>query len=466
MQRRGARPVVVISHCFPTLRSLKRKGAFVVVADDYVTTDEGTGIVHQAPAFGEDDYRIAQEKNIDAFVCPVTMDGVFTEEVTDFAGQFVKDADAKIIAWLKDRDALFEQAVIQHSYPFCYRSDSPLIYRAVPSWFVSVSAVRDKLIEANQKVRWVPGHMKDGRFGNWLENALDWAISRNRVWGTPLPFWENDETGNFHCIGSRAELNELTGVTVDDLHREHVDPLTFQLPGEKGTYRRVTEVLDCWFESGSMPYAQNHYPFENKAEFEKGFPADFIAEGLDQTRGWFYTLISLGVALYGEAPFKNVIVNGMVLAEDGKKMSKSLKNYTDPMEIMDEYGADALRLYLINSGLVRGEEQRFADAGVKDMVRRALLPWYNAYSFLDLYAKIDGWTAESSGLQHANVLDRWILSKLQTLKSDISFEMERYRLDNVVPKLFDFIADLTNWYIRLNRARFWGEGLTDDKLAA
>lgn len=451
---------------FPYFEHFQEDGAFVVLSDGYVTTEEGTGVVHQAPAFGEDDYRIAQEQNIEAFVCPVSMDGVFTEEVVDFAGKFVKDADSEIITWLKARDALFEQDVIQHSYPFCYRSDSPLIYRAVPSWFVRISEIQDRLIAANQKIRWVPEHMQEGRFGNWLKNAIDWAISRNRVWGTPLPIWENDLTGNFHCVGSREELLNLTGVEVEDLHREFVDHLTFQLPGEDGTYRRVAEVLDCWFESGSMPYAQNHYPFENKLEFESGFPADFIAEGLDQTRGWFYTLLALSTALYDEPAFKNVIVNGLVLAEDGKKMSKSLKNYTDPGELMDEYGADALRLYLINSSFVRGEEQRFSDAGVKDMVRRALLPWYNAYSFLELYAKIDGWDEAHRNLEGMNVLDRWILSRLQTLKESIAVEMESYRLDNVMPKLFDFIADLTNWYIRLNRSRFWGEGLTDDKIAA
>ena len=476
---RGSHVLEIEEHCtgadlvgrryqplFPYFEHFQKDGAFVVLADDYVTTGEGTGVVHQAPAFGEDDYRIAHEQGIGAFACPVSMEGVFTEEVVDFAGMFVKDADAEIIAWLKAGEALFEQDVIQHSYPFCYRSDSPLIYRAVPSWFVRVSEIKERLIAANRKIRWVPDHMQEGRFGNWLENAIDWAISRNRVWGTPLPIWQNDRTDNFHCIGSRTELHELTGVEVEDLHREYVDHLTFELPGEIGTYHRVAEVLDCWFESGSMPYAQQHYPFENKAEFESGFPADFIAEGLDQTRGWFYTLLALSTALYDEPAFKNVIVNGLVLAEDGKKMSKSLKNYTDPAELMDEYGADALRLYLINSSFVRGEEQRFSDAGVKDMVRRALLPWYNAYSFLDLYAKIDGWSAISLKLDHGNVLDRWILSRLQTLKESIAVEMESYRLDNVVPKLFDFIADLTNWYIRLNRARFWGEGLTNDKVAA
>ena len=442
------------------------RGAFVVVADDYVTTDEGTGLVHQAPAFGEDDYRILRSAGIGAFVCPVTMAGAFTDEVRDFAGQFVKDADRHIIRHLKESGALYERQDIVHSYPHCYRTDTPLIYRAVPSWFVRVTEFVDDIVAANEQVRWVPDHIKHGRFGNWLKGVVDWAISRNRVWGTPLPIWINDVTGNARCIGSLDELQALTGAEVEDLHREHVDGLTFEVEGEEGVYRRVEEVLDCWFESGSMPYAQLHYPFENRTIFEQGFPAEYIAEGLDQTRGWFYTLMVLAGALFKKPAFRNVIVNGMVLAADGRKMSKSLKNYTPGDELMESYGADALRLYLINSGLVRAEEQRFVDRGVRDMVRRALLPWYNAWSFLETYANIDGWTPEK-GIHHGdNILDAWILSRLQTLKENIDAEMKGYRLYNVVPKLFSFITDLTNWYIRLNRPRFWGEGVTADKIAA
>ena len=451
---------------FDYFEAESERGAFVVVADDYVTTDEGTGLVHQAPAFGEDDYRVLRQAGIEAFVCPVTMAGEFTEEVRDFGNRFVKEADADIIRYLDDAGSLYERDVIVHSYPHCYRTDAPLIYRAVPSWFVRVTDFADDLRTSNDEVRWVPEHIKRGRFGNWIENAIDWAISRNRVWGTPLPIWINDVTGDARCIGSRDELEEMTGVRVDDLHREHVDPLTFTVDGEDGVYRRIEEVLDCWFESGSMPYAQLHYPFENRDLFEAGFPAQYIAEGLDQTRGWFYTLMVLATALFKKPAFHNVIVNGMVLAEDGKKMSKSLRNYTQPDELMENYGADALRLYLINSGLVRAEEQRFADSGVRDMVRRALLPWYNAYSFLATYAAIDGWTPAATTAGVDNILDRWIISRLQTLKASINVEMERYRLYNVVPKLFTFINELTNTYIRLNRARFWGEGMTPDKAAA
>ncbi|HEY5647410.1 MAG TPA: isoleucine--tRNA ligase [Pseudomonadales bacterium] len=451
---------------FPYFAEERERGAFVVVADDYVTTDTGTGMVHQAPAFGEDDFRILQAAGIEAFVVPVTIDGLFTAEVTDFAGQHVKEADRHIIRYLKESGALYRQDTIQHSYPFCYRSDTPLIYLAIPSWYVRVTEIRDKLLKANRQIRWVPEHIKEGRFGNWLEGAIDWSISRNRVWGTPIPIWVNDVTGAEICIGSIDELESYTGVRVADLHREHVDGLTFEVKGEEGTYRRVEEVLDCWFESGSMPYAQLHYPFENERVFQAGFPAEFIAEGLDQTRGWFYTLTVLAAALYDKPAFRNVIVNGMVMAEDGKKMSKRLRNYTPPDELMETYGADALRLYLINSGLVRGEEQRFADSGVRDMTRRALLPWYNAYSFLKTYADIDQW-APDKGLHFGdNVLDQWIISRLQTLKANVAEQMDAYRLYNVVPQLFAFIEDLTNWYIRLNRARFWGESITADKIAA
>ena len=442
------------------------EGGFVVVSDDYVTTDGGTGLVHQAPAFGEDDYRVLNENDIDAFVCPVGLDGRFDESVTDFSGMHVKEADKSIIEFLKQRGSLYRQEVIQHSYPFCPRSDTPLIYVAIPAWYVRTSSIVDKLVSANDQIHWVPEHIKEGRFGNWLKGEVDWGVSRNRVWGTPIPIWINDETGKAICIGSKEELKEYSGVEVSDFHREHVDPLTFDIEGEPGTYRRIEEVLDCWFESGSMPYAQLHYPFENHDVFKSGFPAEFIAEGLDQTRGWFYTLTVLAAAIFDKPAFNNVIVNGLVLAEDGKKMSKSLQNYTPPDNLMEQYGADALRLYLINSGLVKAEEQRFVDSGVHEMTRRALLPWFNAFSFLKTYAEIDEWSPKDGFSSGDNVLDQWMVSRLQTLKEGVSKEMSEYRLYNVVPKLFDFIEDLTNWYIRLNRSRFWGEGMDEDKVSA
>ncbi len=451
---------------FPYFEDLASEGAFQVLADDYVTTDSGTGIVHQAPAFGEDDFRVLKAAGITALVCPIDMAGCFTEAVSDFAGLHVKEADKPIMRHLKASGQLYLQEVIQHSYPFCPRSDTPIIYRTIDSWYVKVAQIKEQLVAANQNIRWVPEHIQNGRMGNWLAGAMDWAISRNRYWGTPLPIWINDASGAAKCIGSIEELKVLTGVEVTDLHREFVDDLTFTLPGEEGTYRRISEVLDCWFESGAMPYAQLHYPFENKELFEKGFPAEFIAEGLDQTRGWFYTLIVLGYALFETNPFKNVIVNGIVMAEDGKKMSKRLRNYTPPDALMEDYGADALRLYLINSGLVKAEEQRFKDAGVKEMTRRALLPWLNAYRFLKTYTEIDHWTPGAVTEPSPNIMDQWLLSRLQTLKANIAEEMEAYRLYNVVPALFDFIEELTNWYIRLNRARFWDDAMTADKAHA
>jgi isoleucyl-tRNA synthetase len=452
---------------FPYFADKKEEGAFKVLSDNYVTTTDGTGIVHAAPAFGEDDNRVMKEHKVTAIVCPLDSKAQFTDEVKDWAGIYIKDADKDIIKNLKDRNQLFHQSVLVHSYPFCPRTDTPLIYMAMPQWYLSVDTVKEKMLNANAKINWVPDHIKDGRFGKWLEGARDWAISRSRYWGTPLPIWKNDESGKTVCIGSIEELKKYTGVEVTDLHREIVDSLDFSIDGQPGTYSRIPEVFDCWFESGSMPYAQLHYPFENKEVFEKGFPAEFIAEGLDQTRGWFYTLTVLSAALFDKPAFKNVIVNGMVMASDGKKMSKRLQNYTAPDTLMEQFGADALRLTFITSGLVRGEELKFTDEGVKDMVRRALLPWFNSFKFFNTYAKVDGFDA-SRDLQYGdNILDRWILSKLQTLVKNVNTEMQAYRLYNVVPQLFNFIEDLTNWYIRLNRRRFWeGKGLSTEKAQA
>ncbi len=451
---------------FDFFAELKEEGAFQILNDGYVTDDDGTGIVHTAPAFGEDDNRIMKEAGISAIVCPVDDAGKFKATVAPYQGVHVKDADKQIIKDLKDSGKLYEQSVLVHSYPFCPRSNTPLIYKSIPSWYIKVEENVEKLLESNSQINWVPGHIKAGRFGKWLEGARDWAVSRNRVWGTPLPIWKNDTTEKCICIGSIEELKKYSGVELEDLHREFTDAVTFTVDGEEGTYKRITEVFDCWFESGSMPYAQLHYPFENKEVFEQGYPAEFIAEGLDQTRGWFYTLTVLSTSLFNKPAFKNVIVNGLVMAEDGKKMSKSLRNFTPPDSLMEEYGADALRLYLINSGLVRGEEQRFSDVGVKDMVRRALLPWFNSFKFFQTYAEVDGWTVEKNFKEGDNIVDQWVISKLQTMKKDIAKEMEEYKLYNVVPALFNFIEDLTNWYIRLNRSRFWGEGLNDDKCAA
>jgi isoleucyl-tRNA synthetase len=451
---------------FPYFNHFEKDGYFIILNDEYVTTEDGTGIVHQAPGFGEDDNRVMKLAGLNEVVVPLDASAKFTQDISDFSGMFIKDADKEIIKNLKERGQLFHQSTLVHSYPMCYRTDTPLIYRAMPQWYLAVEKIKDKMIKANQEINWVPETIKEGRFGKWLENARDWAISRTRVWGTPLPVWINDKNGKAICMGSLADLKKYTGQDVKDLHREYVDGLIFTLPGEEGTYRRIPEVLDCWFESGSMPYAQLHYPFENQDVFKDGFPAEFIAEGLDQTRGWFYTLTVLSAALFDRPAFKNVIVNGMVLAADGKKMSKRLRNYTPPDELIELHGADALRLFLINSGLVKAEELRFTDDGVKDMVRRALLPWYNSFKFFTTYAEVDGFKMEESFQTSDNILDRWVISKLHTLIKNVNTEMTHYRLYNVVPELFNFIEDLTNWYIRLNRRRFWEEGLGEDKKAA
>ena len=448
---------------FPYFADQKQAGAFRVIESEHVTTEDGTGIVHMAPAFGEEDFYACQQAGI-PLVNPVDDDGRFTPEVSDFAGMHVKEADPKIIQQLKQAKQLVHQSTINHSYPFCWRSETPLIYKAVSTWFVRVESFRDRLVNNNQLTAWVPEHLRDGRFGNWLENARDWAISRNRYWGTPLPIWKNEDGSEVVCLGSIDDLAERTGTRVDDLHREFVDDLTFPDSTGNGAMRRVPHVFDCWFESGSMPYAQIHYPFENKENFSRVFPADFIAEGLDQTRGWFYTLMVVASAIFDKPAFHNVVVNGLVLAEDGKKMSKRLKNYPEPEEILAEHGADALRLYLINSPLVRAEELRFSEQGVRDTVRRLLLPWWNAYKFFVTYALVDEWRpSHTPSGASPNILDRWILSRKQTLIRRVSAEMEEYRLYNVVPALLDFLNELTNWYVRLNRRRFWSEDNAADK---
>ncbi|HEY6175268.1 MAG TPA: isoleucine--tRNA ligase [Kofleriaceae bacterium] len=438
--------------------------AFRVIHADHVSIDAGTGLVHMAPAFGEEDFIACQKHDI-PIVNPVDDDGMFTAEVPDFAGQRVKDADRDIIQRLKDDGRIFRHETITHSYPFCWRSNTPLIYRAVSTWFVRVEAIKDQILAGNRETTWVPDHLRDGRFGKWLENARDWAVSRNRFWGTPLPIWKNDQ-GETVCIGSIEQLEQLTGQPVTDLHLDAVARLEIPSANGGSPLRQYGGVLDCWFESGAMPYAQHGYPRTQKAEFEASFPADFIAEGLDQTRGWFYTLTVIGNALFGKSPFKNVVVNGLLLAEDGKKMSKSLRNYPDPQLLFDEHGADALRLYLVASPAVKAQEVQFSEKGVRDVVRKILLRWWNAYSFYVSYANIEVFEPRGIMARSPNVLDRWILSRLNSLIENTNREMEAYKLYNVVPNLLQFIEELTNTYIRLNRPQFWADGMPEAKRQA
>ena len=430
--------------------------SFVVLDDDFVTTDDGTGIVHLAPAYGEDDFRICRAVGID-LVDPLDAEARFLEPVSDYLGLFCKDADKPIIKRLKDEARLLQQDTLVHSYPFCERTDTPLIYRAIEAWYVKVEDMRDDLVAANEEIGWVPEYVGSNRFGNWLKEANDWNISRNRFWGSCIPVWVNvDDPEDTICVGSRAELESLSGVAVDDLHKHIVDEVVIERDGK--TYKRTPEVLDCWFESGSMPYAQQHYPFEREDELESFFPAHFIAEGLDQTRGWFYTTLVLGMSIFGRSPYRNVIVNGMILAADGKKMSKSLKNYPDPNEMLDAFGADALRAYLIDSPVVRAEELRFEEAGLKEIVRTVVLPYWNVLSFFTTYANLDGYDPrswEAAPVAERSDIDRWILSVLASLIRDVNVEMEAYRLYTVVPRLVSFIDDLTNWYVRRSRDRFW-----------
>lgn len=455
------------------VRELKDRGAFSVLIDAYVSDENGTGIVHQAPYFGEDDYRVAMRYGIitkdSEPICPIDMSGRFVEPVSDFEGQHVKEADKNIIKWLKEQNRLFRHETIIHSYPFCWRSDTPLIYRAIPSWFVRVEQAIDQLLESNAQTRWVPDFVKEKRFGNWLREARDWAISRNRYWGTPIPLWVSDDFKEVVCVGSIDELKKLTGITnINDLHREFIDELTIPSATGDGLLRRIPEVFDCWFESGAMPYAQNHYPFENKEEFDQTFPADFIAEGIDQTRGWFYTLLVQSTLLFGKPPFKNLICHGLVLAADGQKMSKRKRNYPDIMEVVSKYGSDAIRLYLVNSPVVQADNLKFKEEGVRDIVKNVLLPLYNAYRFL-IQNVIHFQTENGLKIEHQestirpnNYTDRWILSLAQSLIKFVRAEMEAYRLYTVLPPVLKFINQLTNWYIRMNRSRLRGETDTQD----
>jgi isoleucyl-tRNA synthetase len=440
--------------------------AFRVLADAFVSTGDGTGIVHMAPAYGEDDYRICRREGIE-LADPLDAECRFTAAVPEHQGELCKDADKSIIRRLKEEGKLVRHDTIVHSYPFDERTDTPLVYRAIEAWYVKVEDLRERMGELNEAIRWVPEAIGKNRFGNWLRDARDWNISRNRFWGSCIPVWIAEDGSDSICVGSIRELEQLSGQKVTDLHKHRVDPIEFVKDGKR--YRRTPEVLDCWFESGAMPYGQKHYPFENKERFDATFPADFIAEALDQTRAWFYYLLVLSTALFDKPSFENVVVNGLVLAEDGQKMSKSKKNYPDPSKILEEIGADALRAYLIDSPVVRAEPLRFSERGLREIVRTVVLPYWNALSFFGTYASLDGWdprTRAARPLAERPELDRFVLSVLESLVRDVNREMEAYRLYNVVPELVDFIDVLTNWYVRLSRRRFWKSQDDADKADA
>jgi len=454
------------------------ENAFRVVVADFVTTEDGTGVVHIAPAFGSDDYYLGEKEGVE-FVQHVGMDGKFKPEVVDFLGQEVKPkadhskTDVEIVKWLAQNGKLFSKEKVVHSYPHCWRCDTPLLNYLTSSWFIRVTELKEDLILNNEKTNWVPDHIKEGRFGKWLENVKDWAVSRNRFWGAPLPIWKSEDGLDFICVGSVEELEELTGQTVEDLHKDTVDKLVFEKDGK--TYTRIPEVLDCWFESGAMPYGQMHYPFENKEKFEAGFPAEFIAEGQDQTRGWFYTLHVLATALTrGENPvistdeslpaFRNVIVNGIVLAEDGKKMSKRLNNYPDPMIVLEKYGSDALRYYLLSSPVVHAENMNFSEKGVREVYSKVINMLWNVFSFYEMFAEEKA-VSKINTVELENVLDKWIVTKLNKLIVDVTKSMEEYKLAEAIRPIQDFIADLSQWYIRRSRDRFKGELEKDKKQA-
>ena len=444
----------------------KNKKAFVVVTDDYVTMQDGTGIVHNAPAFGEDDARVCQKYDI-AFVSMVDTAGKMTKQAGSYAGLFVKDADKEIIKDLKANGKLFADLPFEHSYPFCWRCDTPLIYYARQSWFIKMTAVKDRLIAANNSVNWIPETIKNGRMGNFLENVIDWGISRERYWGTPLPVWVCNKCGKVHVIGSKQELKDLCKIEGDiELHRPYIDECKFDCECG-GTFVREPEVMDCWFDSGSMPFAQYHYPFENKELFESHFPADFISEAIDQTRGWFYTLLAISTLLFDKAPFKNCIVLGHVNDKNGIKMSKHKGNVVDPWSILDKQGADAVRWYFY-TGSAPWLPSRFYEEAVSEAQRKFMGTLWNTYAFFVLYADIDKYNPANYSLKDCKLtlMDKWVLSKLNTLIKTVDDGLNKYDIFDSARALSAFTDDLSNWYVRRGRERYWGHDMTEDKIAA
>jgi isoleucyl-tRNA synthetase len=442
--------------------------AFRVLAGDFVDTEEGTGVVHIAPGFGEDDQILAQANGI-SLVCPVDNSGRFTSEVPPYEGMLVFDANKEIIQEIKRAHALVKHETYMHMYPHCWRTDTPLIYKALSSWYVKVTAIRDRMIEVNREITWIPSHIRDGLFGKWLEGARDWSISRNRFWGTPIPVWKSDDPRypRLDVYGSLDELERDFGVRPSDLHRPFVDTLVRPNPDDptgQSTMRRTEEVLDCWFESGSMPFAQVHYPFENREWFETHFPADFIVEYVAQTRGWFYTLVVLSTALFDKPPFSTCICHGVVLDENGQKLSKRLRNYPSPEEVFSSYGADALRWFLVSSAIFRGNDLQIDREGkaIADVVRLVINPIWNAYYFFCLYANADGVKAEFR-TDARGTLDRYVLAKAHDLVADVTRQMDAYDLPGACATITSFVDVLNNWYIRRSRDRFWGTEMTPDR---
>ncbi len=457
---------------FEYFKDLKAEGAFKVLAGEFVSTEDGTGVVHIAPGFGQDDFEVcrAYDENFPA-VCPVDEAGKFTADITDYVGVQVFDSNEKIIQVLKNRGLLVKKEQYTHSYPYCWRTDTPLIYKAMSSWFVKVTDFRDEMVANNQQINWVPEHIKDGRFGKWLEGARDWSISRNRFWGTPIPVWksENPKFPRVDVFGSTAEILEKTGIEVKDLHKPYIDDVVYPNPDDpsgKTMMRRVGDVFDCWFESGSMPYAQVHYPFENKKWFEEHFPADFIVEAMDQTRGWFYTLVVLSTALHNKPAFKNCICTGFLMAEGGQKLSKRLKNYPDPNEILDSMGSDVLRWFLVSSPVLKGGNLAVDKEGkeIAKAARVAQIPLWNAFYFFTLYANAENYKAKEVA-SSSDAIDNYILSKLKKLANVVHEGMKAYDVSVACNEIAAFMEVLNNWYIRRSRMRFWeGESQAFDVL--
>ena len=444
------------------------KNAFRVFTADYVTEEDGTGVVHTAPGFGEEDFNLCRIHNIPA-ICPIDKSGKFTNEVSDLVGVNVFDANDTVIKKLKEQGSWFKTEQYVHNYPHCWRTDTPLIYRTMPSWYVAVTKFKDRMIELNKKVNWIPNHIRDGQFGKWLEGAHDWSISRNRFWGTPIPVWKSndDRYPRIDVYGSIEELERDFNVKIEDLHRPFIDTLTRPNPSDptgKSIMQRVPDVLDCWFESGSMPFAQIHYPFENKENFET---ADFITEYIAQTRGWFYTLFVLSTALFDREPFKNCICHGVVLDIKGQKLSKRLNNYADPMEVFNQYGSDALRFLMLSGSIVCGGNLLLDKEGnsIRDILKNVIKPIWNSYNFFTMYANLDGIRAEVCQ-NYKNTIDRYMVAKCFESVQKIHTSMNNYNSQEACKVLVDFFEVLNNWYIRLNRERFWKSDLDQDKTDA